>query len=301
MCTAFSWGEGRYFGRNLDLEYHYDEAVVTLGRAYPLSFRHTEAIDTRYAMIGIATVKDGYPLFYDGMNEHGLCMAALNFVGNAYYGSLSEGALNLAPYELIPYLLSRCRTVQEVKKMLRKISLVATPFSPDLPLAELHFLVSDKKESLVVEPRRTGVKCYTSSLGVLTNNPPYAFHLLNIQQYGHLSAKESGVTFSRGMSAFGLPGDASSASRFVRAAFVKENATFGENERYQVGQCFHILSSVAMVEGCIRLKTGMPKTVYSVCLDKNTCTYHVTTYENPTPLAVTLDCQKTFDERKIFS
>ena len=268
MCTAFSWGEGRLFGRNLDLEYHYREEVVVLGRGFPLGYRHI-AKDTRhYAIIGIATVEKGYPLLYDAMNEHGLCIAGLNFVGNAHYHTVREDRVNLAPYELIPYLLSHCRTVAEVRTALLGVILVATPFSEELPLAELHFLVSDKKESLVIEPRKKGLTVYRSPCELLTNNPPYAYHLFHCQQYRHLSAEEGEKAFSRGLAAYGLPGDFSSPSRFVRAFFVKKNATLPKEEDKKIGQCFHILASVAMVEGCIRLKNGFPKTVYSVCADK---------------------------------
>ena len=287
MCTAFSW-QGRYFGRNLDLEYHYREAVVTLGRRFVLPFRHLPAMGEHYAIIGIATVEEGYPLFYDAMNEHGLCVAALHFVKNAYYQKESTGKTPLAPYELIPYLLSRCRTVEEAARELMGISLVATPFSEKLPLSELHFLLSDKERSLVIEPRQKGLKCYQAPSELLTNNPPYPFHLLNQQQYERLSAKENGITFSRGLAAFGLPGDFSSSSRFVRGLFVKDHACFPKNEKAQLSQCFHILASVSMVEGCIRLKDKMPKTVYSAVLDKETGVYAITTYDCPVPLTVSL-------------
>ena len=300
MCTAFSWGEGRYFGRNLDLEYHYDEAVVTLGRDFPLVFKHLPTDCSHYAMIGIATVREGYPLFYDAMNEHGLSMAGLNFVGNAFYHK-EGGASRLAPYELIPYLLSRAKTVKEAKKLLDEITLVATPFSDDLPLAELHFLLSDSKESLVIEPRRSGLKCYPSKAELLTNNPPYAFHVFHAEQYRHLSAEEQTGAFSRGLAAYGLPGDLSSASRFVRALFVKKHAILSENEDASLRQCFHILSSVKMVEGCIRLPSGMPKTVYSACLDRKKLCYHVLTYDRYMPISMSLSPSVTFLAHKIFS
>lgn len=301
MCTAFSWGEGRYFGRNLDLEYHYDEAVVTLGRDFPLTYRHLDTDRKHYAMIGIATVVGGYPLFYDAMNEHGLCMAGLNFVKNARYAGRVTGKCPLAPYELIPYLLARARSVKEARTLLDGITLVATPFSEKLPLAELHFLVSDGVESLVVEPRSAGLRLYFSASELLTNNPPYPFHVFNCEQYRHLSPKDTVDSFSRGLAAFGLPGDLSSASRFVRAQFVKQHATLPEDGAASLRQCFHILASVAMVEGCIRLASGMPKTVYSACLDRQTLAYHVLTYEQYAPITVTLAPDTLFGEVKIFS
>lgn len=301
MCTAFSWGDGRFFGRNLDLEYRYDEAVVTVGRQFSLSYKHLPSDGLHYAMIGMATLCEGYPLFYDAMNEHGLCMAALHFTGNARYQSKAEGKVALAPYELIPYLLSRAKAVAEARRLLSEISLVATPFSDGLPLSELHFLLSDEEESLVVEPRCEGLKCYPSREELLTNNPPYAFHVLNAEQYRHLSAKDGECAFSRGLAAFGLPGDYSSASRFVRMAFVKKNAILPREDSRAIRQCFHLLSAVEVVEGCVRLDAGMPKTVYSACLDRQTLTYHVLTYESFCPISVTLSPDASLTVSEIFS
>lgn len=42
-------------------------------------------------MIGMAHVADGYPLYYDAVNEKGVGMAGLNFVGNAVYQKVEEG------------------------------------------------------------------------------------------------------------------------------------------------------------------------------------------------------------------
>ena len=71
MCTAVSLNSRCHcFGRNLDLEYHYREAVTIIPRNHPLVFRHSPTMDTHYAMIGIATVEQGYPLYYDATNEN---------------------------------------------------------------------------------------------------------------------------------------------------------------------------------------------------------------------------------------
>jgi choloylglycine hydrolase len=41
-------------------------------------------------MIGTAIVADDYPLYFDAVNEDGLCAAGLNFPGNAVYHSFDE-------------------------------------------------------------------------------------------------------------------------------------------------------------------------------------------------------------------
>ena len=86
MCTAISFKtENHYFGRNLDLEYGYEEAVVVTPRNYALQFRKENEPESHYAMIGVATVVDGYPLYYDAVNEKGLAVAGLRFPQNAVY------------------------------------------------------------------------------------------------------------------------------------------------------------------------------------------------------------------------
>ena len=74
MCTAISFTtQDHYFGRNLDLEYSYEEAVVITPRNFPFRF------PTRYGLIGMAYVPHDYPLYYDATNEAGLSMAGLRF------------------------------------------------------------------------------------------------------------------------------------------------------------------------------------------------------------------------------
>jgi penicillin V acylase-like amidase (Ntn superfamily) len=63
--------------------------------------------------------------------------------------------------------------------------------------------------------------------------------MFQLNNYMHLSPKQPANTFaddlalsaySRGMGALGLPGDLSSASRFVRVAFTRMNARSGDSE-----------------------------------------------------------------------
>ena len=87
MCTAAVYKtKDFYFGRNLDYDFPYGEEVTITPRNYPFSFRFLGERKQHYAMIGMAHVADDYPLYYDAINEKGLGMAGLNFVGNAVYG-----------------------------------------------------------------------------------------------------------------------------------------------------------------------------------------------------------------------
>lgn len=87
--------------------------------------------------------------------------------------------------------------------------------------------------------------------------------------------------YSRGLGALGLPGDCSSASRFIKASFVKLNSISGEGEQESVSQFFHILKSVEMQKGCVRLESGLYDiTIYSSCCNTTRGIYYYTTYNN---------------------
>ena len=150
MCTAITYQTKQlYFGRTLDYECSYGEQVTVTPRNYPFDFRHAGPVHTHYAMIGMAHVADGYPLYYDAVNEKGLCMAGLNFVGNAVYAQPKPDRTNIAQFEFIPWLLGRCASVAQARTELSKLNLTGTPFSAALPAAQLHWLLADKDEAVV--------------------------------------------------------------------------------------------------------------------------------------------------------
>ena len=290
MCTAVTYKtKDNYFGRNLDYEFSYSETVTITPRNFPFSFRKVGKISNHYAMIGMAFVQDNYPLYYDATNEKGLSMAGLNFPLNATYMPMNGQKCNITPFEFIPWILGQCATVKEARDKLLNVNLLNENFSDALPLSPLHWMISDRSESIVVEPMKDGLKIYDNPVGVMTNNPTFDFHLLNLSNYMGLTREEPTSRFaqnlelkpySRGMGAIGLPGDLSSASRFVKAAFTRLNSVSGEGESESVSQFFHILSSVAQQKGCCRVENGFEYTIYSSCCNTDRGIYYYTTYEN---------------------
>ena len=290
MCTAICYrSNDSYFGRNLDLDRGYAESVVIVPRNYEIKMRCVKPIRSHYAMIGMATVVDDFCLYYEATNEKGLSMAGLNFPENAVYYPFAEGKDNVAPFELIPWILAQCACIDEAKILLEKINLVDINFSAQFPLSPLHWLVSDKKFSIVIEPVKDGLKIYDDPFEVLTNNPSFEFHQTNVSNYMGLSTGYATSQFresipvknySLGFGALGLPGDYSSASRFIRALFVKENSVSEHNEKSNVSQFFHILNSVAMPKGCVRSAEGFEYTRYSSCCNADRGIYYYTTYDD---------------------
>mgnify|MGYP003304081158 CR=1 FL=1 len=197
MCTAISFKNGdAYFGRNLDLERGYGECVVITPRQFPFPMGHAKPLTNHYAMIGMATVVDAIPLYYDATNEKGLSMAGLNFPGNAVYHACDPEKDNVAPFEFIPWILGQCATLVEAKHQISRMQLVNVSFSDQLPVSPLHWLISDKESSIVVESAADGLRVYDNPFEVLTNNPPFPFHLKNLNQYLNLTAEEPNNRFS---------------------------------------------------------------------------------------------------------
>lgn len=291
MCTAATYRtDDFYMGRTLDYEFSYGEEITVMPRNFPLSFRHGGGTDRHYAIIGMAHVADGYPMFYDAVNEKGLGMAGLNFAASARYSEPEDGKQNVAQFEFIPWVLSQFASLGQARSAIEKINLVGTTYDSRYPAAKMHWIIADKSGAITVEPTKGGLKIYDNAPGVLTNEPPFDMQLFNLNNYMRLSPKQPENsfsdalnlgTYSRGMGGLGLPGDLSSMSRFVRAAFTKLNSLSGSGEAESVGQFFHILGSVEQVRGCCEVAQDKYEiTIYTSCFNADKGVYYYTTYNN---------------------
>lgn len=282
MCTAINFNG--YFGRTLDYEYGFGEEAVTVPRGHCFEFRHRKSVVSRFSIVGMARKENGYPLFFDAMNEKGVAMAGLNFVGNAYFTKAENGAV--ASFELIPFVLSQAESAEKARSLLLEVEIADTPFSSTLAPAPLHWLVGDGEKSIAIESTEDGLALYDDPVGVLTNNPPFPYQMMNLNTYLGLSSAPTEnrlskgldlLQYSRGMGAIGLPGDWSSASRFVRASFVRENAA----KEKSVAHFFNILSSVAVPKGCMLLDGGEYEyTRYLSCMDLEAGVYYYKRYDS---------------------
>lgn len=291
MCTCINFKtKDNYFGRTLDLEYHFNEKVVITPRNYEFKLKNGKKLKTKYAMIGMATVIDNYPLYAEASNEEGLSIAGLYFPNNAYFFKEDKEKLSLAPYELIPYFLGQYKTISEIKKLISILNITNISFKENLPISDLHWMISDKHECIVLEQTKEGIKIYENKIGVLTNNPPFDYHLTNINNYRNLTShyvnnrftdKLDLYQYGQGMGAIGLPGDNSPASRFVRVAFNKLNSICEDDEESSITQFFHILDSVLMVRGSTMTQQNKPDiTIYSCCINTTRGIYYYKTYQN---------------------
>lgn len=287
MCTALQYD--KYFGRNLDLDYSYKEKVTITPRNFVFNFINKNSIKNHYAIIGMAYTLENYPLYYDATNEFGLSMAGLNFPNNAFYFDKIENKDNIASFEFIPWILSQCKSVSEAKKLCDNLNITNESFNKELPTSPLHWIISDKNSSITVESTKEGLKIYDNPVGVLTNNHTFDKQIFNLNNYKHLSSKDSETTFSSklglesyslGMGSIGLPGDVSSAGRFVRICFFKENSIAEKSET--LNQFFHLLQSVYQPKGGTHVAHSgrYEYTIYTSCVDMDEGIYYYKTYNN---------------------
>lgn len=315
MCTAIGW-QGRHFmfGRNLDLEYGFHERVTQVARGSLLRFAAMPPARTAYAMLGMAAEDGGFPLFAEAVNEQGLCAAGLYFPHSARMcaagdmqgaGGAAERAAAagraVAPHEMVAALLARCADTRQARAFLQGAEVVSIPYK-NYPVPALHWLVADRYGCFVAEPSEGGLRLYDDPAGVLANEPPFPFQLHNLHAYRHLTAAEPACGFGmplqalyHGTGGVGLPGDATSPSRFVRAAFYRANsrpfAEAGEGEgrgegedeadvaEQDAAQMFHMLSAVEMVKGGVLTEEGRPcYTRYACCIDADAGVYYLKRY-----------------------
>ena len=302
MCTAAKYvSDDFYFGRTLDYDMGYNEQIVITPRNRPLTFKDEGALHSHYAMIGVALVADGYPLYFDCANEKGLAMAGLNFVGAAAYRPPCEGKLNIASFEFIPWILGKCSSVAEAKKLLERINITDRAFSAELPPSQLHWIIADRDSAITVESTASGLNVYDNDVGVLTNCPSFPEQMINLANHMAVSARPACNNFSdkiklteycRGMGGIGLPGDLTSPSRFVRAAFTALNSPKSKDNDCAVSQFFHILGSVDQTRGSCILENGKYETtIYTSCCNATRGVYYYTTYDNRAVIGI--DMNKT--------
>lgn len=277
-----------YFARSMDIEYKLVGSVTVTPQNYRFEFTNGEILKNHYAIIGMAVVKKGYPLYAEAANQAGLCMAALSFPDSARYSNSTHEKANFAPFELIPYVLCKCKNISEAKNKLKHATLVDLPFDEQTPNTPLHWIIADKNGAVVAEQTEQGLAIYDDPFGVLTNNPPFPFHTENVRAYRNLSPEYdcSGVfsdlpPLGGGACTNGLPGDYSSPSRFIKAAFLRRVCKPKENTQDNSSHMLSLIGAVAPPKGAVLDQNGRPHyAVYSCCINADKGIYYLHKYES---------------------
>ena len=177
-----------------------------------------------------------------------------------------QKSTTVADLQLVPWILGRCRTVEEVEAAVRELRVV----SIDPRASTVHWRFADVSgRQVVLEIINGQPRFYENKLGVLTNSPGFDWQMTNLNNYvnlrsGSTTAQWLGhdtelVPFGAGSGFLGIPGDVTPPSRFVRAAFYQSSAPRQDSALQTVLQCFRILGSFEIPIG-IEFSAGEPPT-----------------------------------------
>lgn len=313
MCTAvhFYGSDGSsYLGRNLDWGCGYGEKVRIMPKGFPLDYAFLESKPAPHAVIGMCVDFNNYPLFFDCGNDAGLAVAGLNHPGCSEYApQAKESMTNIAAYEFPVWVAANFETIDQVQKALADALVVAKPAAEHFPVSYLHWIIGDRKRSIVVESRADGLHVFDNPVDVLANHPEFEWHLTNLRTY--ITARPDSPAaatwsklelppFGAGAGMRGIPGDAYSPSRFVKAAYLNAFYPTQESEHDNVIRCFRTLENVSMVKGSAIMPSGDAEyTLYTSCFSAATGCYYYSTYDNPAIRRAELAQAKGCDPAKL--
>ncbi|WP_197469282.1 choloylglycine hydrolase family protein [Oleiphilus sp. HI0125] len=248
---------------------------------------------TKYGVVGANALDK--PIVVDGINEEGLYFGAFYFNGLAEYEKITPAnrVKAISSEELGTYILSQFATVDEVKSALPNLTIVGTWIKEIDSFAPFHYAITDRSgESIVVEITADGLKIFDNTVNVVTNNPTFDWHLTNLNNYVGLTAENRGpqivgrhkvMPFGEGTGLFGLPGDHSSPSRFVRATAFANSVLPSETAEDAVFSAFHLLNHFDIPKGSIREKVQdelfTDYTVWTSVADTKNRIYYYKTYQ----------------------
>lgn len=320
-CSSFSWetlDKKHLLGRTYD-QFGTLKAnrIAVVPRNYKMRTEITELspfyITARYTFTGMSVTGLHAPVMVDGINEKGLIGALLHYPGYAVYDTQSSASnINIHPGFLLNYMLGQFATVDEVAKHIPHINLTDEKiFGQNMPV---HYIFMDTTgETIIIEPDHHDISLHRNTIGVMTNSPDYLWHKTNLRNYAgvtnlhkpiHPSDNHPFPSFGKGANgAFGLPGDYSSTSRFVRMAILKHYAVKGKNEVDGITKMFHNFASVDIPEGILKADYQQENYEQTLCISamcSESLTYYFSTASNRRISAIRLSNELANTEMKLF-
>ncbi|MGD9108838.1 MAG: choloylglycine hydrolase family protein [Gammaproteobacteria bacterium] len=251
----------------------------------------------KYAILGANF--ENLPLIMDGINEKGLGVGAFFFPDFAKYQTYQpkQAKNSLASWQLNNWILGNFTSVDEVKKALphiRVLDIKLKQFMNSKP--PVHYFVYDQTgKSIVIEPINGQLKVFDDPIGVITNAPPFDWHLINLRNYVNLTATNvpklnlTGLKLTQtgqGSGMLGLPGDFTPPSRFVRTAALTQSAFPVTNAEQGVILAWNIINNVNIFKGATRETAPNGMNIYNytqwtIVADLNNKQIYFRTYDNP--------------------
>jgi choloylglycine hydrolase len=289
--------------RTMDYSHELDTCPVFVPRGYEWANEaENTVIRNRYGLIGAGIILDEQHVFVmDGVNEAGLAVAELYLPGETHYQEENvPGKMNVAPHELILWLLGNCKTLEDVGEAVKQVNIRNLPVQLLGFTTPLHWIITDVHGHCgVIEPVEANLEVIDNPVGVMTNTPQLAWHITNLRNYLHVRPKQyepqewgtyTAMPFSQGTGTAGLPGGFSPTDRFVRAAFFREHIAPAADETQGISNVYHILNTVRIPKGIVvtNLDTAdYTQYVGSMCNESKT--YYYTSYNNHQITKLVLD------------
>jgi len=236
----------------------------------------------------------GYTVTVDGLNEVGLSFGGLYLPGYTVYQDVPKGEESKALWNLDfgLWVLGNFSTVEEVKIAVQSVYVCEFKKFP-IP-SPVHFNVTDATgKSIIIEYTADGLKVYDNTVGILTNSPPYDWHMVNITNYLSLSPSNpdsisfNGESFSpvgQGAGLAGIPGDWTPPSRFIKALFMSHTALTPNNAAEAVNLALHFINVVDIPIGVSSIisdgKVEYDYTQWVAVRDLTNRKYMFRTYDN---------------------
>jgi choloylglycine hydrolase len=286
-------------GRTVEFGLKLDASAALVPRGYAFTGR-TPAGDglkytAKYAAVGVYSFKD--IKLMDGINEAGLVAGAFYLPTFASYATVTpeNQSKGLAPAEFPNWLLTQFASVDEVRKAIQSGAAIITPaIEPGWGSTPppFHYAVYDKTgASIVIEPIDGKLVIHDNPLGTITNSPNFDWHLTNLRNYitlnpNNVDKKKLGKlqlqALGAGNGMWGLPGDFSPPSRFVRAALFSANAIPSANAEEGINQIFHLLNNFDIPMGIARDNGADDHTEITTARDPQNLRYYFKSYSDQT-------------------
>ncbi|GGG50592.1 choloylglycine hydrolase [Bizionia arctica] len=288
-------------GRTLEFGIEISSSLVAIPRNYSFVGKTDNGdglkYKTKYAVTGMITFQD--MVIADGMNSAGLSSGIFFFPTLAEYTPLTKENQSkaLSPLDFNHWVLSQFATVEEVRAAVENNEVVIVPtvldnWGPTAP--PFHYAVYDKNgNSIVIEPMNGKLVVSNNPIGVLTNSPSFDWHMTNLRNYTSLKPENAdsmtieGLVFpqlGQGSGMYGIPGDFTPPSRFVRATAFCATADPVETTFETVKEVFHILNNFDIPKGFSReVSNGVVHADYTMVTcarDPHALKYYYKTYNN---------------------
>ena len=242
---------GNLFG--LGLAGEKNTSNINIPQQYPI-----KAITWKNKYSFLGQTGFGLPIICDGINSQGLYAGFLYLPGMARYPNYNpkDNRRELAVTNTINYILGTSRNVTDALKNLNHVQLVFSAVQVNKKFATfpVHLVIRDKTgHSAVIEWVNHKTRVYDNAGPVLTNSPSYPWQVKNAKKYnytftGNTNKKWDGL-YMNGSGFYGIPGDWTPPSRFVRLTQVTRHMPKPANEKQALYLSYSALQSAIVPLG----------------------------------------------------